>query len=154
MGFIYNPTTEPAHVIAFGNHFTMKPGQIKNFQDHISDFLASERGEFGLVSLPDAFEDPEYQKSEEGQAIMAAKKAEGIAARIRKLKEIVYNNQVSLKQDLEIRNLKVDPRTLASDGELAAMVELAKYQDAESDEAQKKVEKIKALEKKIGKVER
>jgi hypothetical protein len=151
---IMNASAQEQHVVVFGNHFTLKPGQIRNFQDHIGHYMMTDRRDFGLVALPESFEDPEFAKSAEGQKILAEKKAEGCANRVKFLKGLIYNEQVSLKQDLEIANIKVDPRIFSSDGIIAAMEELARYQDQEADAQQQKVERVKALEKKIGKVEK
>lgn len=154
MGLIYNATNEKQHVVVFGNHFQLEAGKIKNFQDHISHYIATERAEFGLVSLPEQFEDPDFSKSEEGKKILAEKKEEGLKRYIGRLKTIAYNNLVSLKQDLEKANLKVDSRSFATDAELDAMELLAKYQASQDDKVEKKVQRIKELEAKIGRIEK
>jgi hypothetical protein len=154
MGLVMNASCETQVFKVFGNVFTLKPGQIKMFQDNISQEIAISRRSFGLVQLPEEFTDPEFARSEEGKKLLLAKKAEGIQNRVQYLKTIVYNLQVSLKNDLDKANLKVDPRALASEGEIAAMEELAKYQDNEEDEKHKKLERVKELEKKLGKAEK
>ncbi len=154
MAFVMNASCETQETKVFGNYFTLTPGQIKNFQDHIAFELTTSRAHQGFVTLPDEFEDPSFKNSDAGKQIIAQKKAEGVNARCRYLKEIVYNNQVSLRQDLEKANIKADPRVFASAGEIAAMEDLARYQDKSEDEAKAKVERIKDLEKKIGKIEK
>ena len=147
---VMNASCEVQHFKVFGNHFTLKPGQIKNFTDDISKFIGYQLRDQGLIELPAEFEDPEFMNSEAGQKKLLEVKAEGDASRVRFLRSIVYNNQVSLRQDLEKANIKVDPRILASDGEIAAMEELAKYSSRQEDENEKKLQRIKELEKKIG----
>lgn len=150
MALLYNTTLEEQHVKALGNHFTFKPGQIKMFQDNVAHWIATMRREQGIVSLPAEFEDPEYKESEEGKKALATAKAEGIKNYLEFHRKIVYNNQKSLKQDLEMANLKVDPATLATDGELESMRLVAKYQALKSDDEQKKVDEVKELMQQIG----
>jgi hypothetical protein len=152
MGMIMNASCETVHTVVYGNHFTLKPGQMKNFTDHVGRFMAIERRYLGLVGLPDECEDPEFVKSPEGQAVLERARKEGIENRCKFLRELIYNNQVSLKNDLDRANIKADVRGFASEGEIAAMQELVKYQVAKDDTEAKKVEEIKKLEEKIGKV--
>lgn len=152
MAMIMNASVETVHTVVFGNHFTLKPGQMKNFTDHVGKFMSIERRYLGLVGLPEQCEDPEFLASPEGKAVVEAARKQGIENRCRHLRELVYNNQVSLKNDLDKANIKADPRAFASDGEIAAMQELVKYQVAKDDTEAKRVEEIKKLEEKIGKV--
>jgi hypothetical protein len=154
MALVMNATNREQHVVVFGNHFTLKPNQIKNFTDNIANFMCADRRDFGLVGLPEEFSDPGFAATDDGKRILAEKKAEGTANYIRRLKQIVYNAQVALRQDLEKANLKVDWKAFASDGEMAAMEELAKYQDAEDSKQADRVEKLKQLEARVGKVEK
>jgi len=151
MGMILNASCETQHTQVFGHHFTLKPGQIKNFQDSIAHFLAINRRNLGFVGLPEEFEDPSYADTESGREILAEKKADGVKARCDYLRGIIYNNQVSMKQDLDRANIKADPRAFASQGEITAMEELVKYQQAKDDAELRKIEKIKQLEMHIGK---
>jgi hypothetical protein len=151
MGLVFNASAEDQHIVVFGNHFTMKAKQIKNFEDRISNFIMTERREFGLVTLPEEFMEPEFKNSPEGKAILEEKEREGIEARTKHLRAVIYNNEVSLKQDLERANIKVDPKVYASSGEVAAYRELAKYRKAQEDLDQAKVEELKKLEAEIKK---
>jgi hypothetical protein len=146
-----NASAETQVFQAQGNWFTLKPGQIKNFNETIADFMSQERRYLGLVLLPEAFEDPtaNYAATPEGKEILSKLKAQGVEARCNYLRQIVYNNQVSLRMDLEKANIKADPRAFASEGEVKAMEELVKYQQQDEDATQKKVEHIQALEKKL-----
>lgn len=150
MGFVLNATNEEQRVRAHGNWFTLKPKQIKQFADNLSMFLIMERGDQGLVGLSEKFEDPEYKLTAEGKAEMATAETAGINAFVEGLRKRVYNNQVSLRQDLEKANIKVDPSALATDADLEAMRLLAKYQKAKDDETQERVNEAKELMKTIG----
>lgn len=150
MGLIYNTTNEQQSVKAFGNWFTFKPKQMKMIDDKLSHFLATEKKEYGLVALKEDFGDPTYLQSPEGQAELAAKENEGVKNYIAHHRSIIYNNQVSLRKDLETANLKIDPATLASDGEIKSMEIVAKYQQQEDDAAQKRVDRVKDLMKSVG----
>jgi hypothetical protein len=154
MAWIMNATAEEQRVKAFGNYFTFKPKQIKVIDDNLAAFLNAERKYQGMVSLSEKFEDPQYRDSPEGKQEILTKEAEGLDAYISHLRALVYNNQVSLRQDLEKANLKVDPAALASEGELEAMKLLAKYQRNQEDARQKKVDMVKELMKTVGPVTR
>ena len=150
MALIFNATNEVQKTKALGNWFEFKPKQIKQMTDDIAHFLAVERGDLGLVGLPEEMEDPEYRSSPEGKAALAEKEQQGIDKYIQALRAVIYNNQVSLRQDLDKANQKVDPAALASAGELQAMRIVAAYQSKKDDAEQKKVDEIKDLIKKVG----
>jgi hypothetical protein len=149
--YVLNALDKEVHVKAFGNHFSFKPGQIKRFSKDIGDFLTKEKGYLGLVGLPSDFDSLDFQNSDEGKAILETKKQEGVRARIRVLEQQVYNLQVSLRQDLEIKNIKADPYIFASDGDVAAMEELAKLQREGKDEDKAKIERLRQLERDLKK---
>lgn len=149
MAFIMNASAEEQTVKVRGNYFHFKPGQIKQFDDSFAHFMVTERAYLGLVDLPRQFEDLEFKGTEEGKKILAEKAKQGIDARVKHLRSVIYNNEVSLRQDLEKKNIKVDPKVYASDGEIAAYEELIKYQSKDSDAAQKRVDRIKELEAKL-----
>lgn len=149
---IYNATKEVQSVKALGNWFTFKPKQIKMLQDDLGQFLAEERADHGLVAIPEKFEDAAYLASEEGKKELGEYEQRGIDAYVRSLRQVIYNNQVSLRQDLEMANLKVDPSSMATDGELRAMQLVAKYQKDEEDKDQKRADEVRELMKKVGTV--
>lgn len=135
----------------FGNYFELKPGALKLVQENVAKFVDIERKELGIVTLPESLEDPDFKASPEGKALLESKRKEGVDARCKKLEWIVYNLQVSLRQDLERANIKADPRGFASDGELAAMEELAKFRANKADETEIRIKRIKDLEDKLKK---
>lgn len=149
MALIMNASCETQTFRVFGNTFTMKPDQIKNFQDNIAHFIVVDRKDLGLVALPEELDDIMFRDSQDGRDLLAQKKKEGVENRVRKLRELIYNEQVSLKQDLERGNIKVDPRIFASEGMVDKYKELAKYQATKEDEEQRRIDVIKDLEKKI-----
>ena len=154
MAYIFNATNEKQSVKAQGNWFEFKPKQIKFFNTNVADFLAQERAENGLVSVSDAFEDPGHKATPEGKAELEAAEIKGIDNYIKFHRAIIANNQISLRQDLEKANLKMDPAVLASDGELRSMEIVAKYQTTQDDRDQKKVDRVKELMTSVGKVSR
>lgn len=149
MGLIYNASNETQKFQAFGNYFEMAPKATKMFTEKLAHFIKTERGHLGLVELDERFEDPAFKATEEGKKALQAKEAEGVDARCAHLRRVIYNNEVSLRRDLEQANIKVDPKIMASDGEIAAYRELAGYKKAEADTAAAKVEELKKLEKQI-----
>lgn len=149
MALIMNATHKTITTKAIGNYFTFKPGQIKVMDEDIARFFATERGYMGFVSLDDRFEDPEFKESPEGKLAIAEARAKGVSARVTYLKQLIYNETTSLKQDLDRANIKADPRSFASDALVDYMEEVASYAKKEEDQVEKKVEKIKELEKKL-----
>lgn len=152
MALIMNVTKEDQTFKALGNWFTIKAGKTKRFEKQFADFIAQERKEYGLVALPEEFDDmdTDYKNSEEGKAKLEALIKSGIESYLAYHRGIIYNNQVSLKMDLEKANLKVDPAVLASSGEIESMKIVAKYQKAQSDEDQKRIDEVKELMKTVG----
>lgn len=150
MAFVYNATEEEQSFKAAGNWFTFKPKQIKNMNDDIATFIALNRKEHGVVVLPQEFEDLDYKNSEEGKKVLEKMTAQGVDAYISGLRAIIANNQVSLRQDLEKANIKADPAAFASDGEIAAMRLVKKYNDKKKDMEQEKINEVANLMKEIG----
>lgn len=147
--YIYNALSKEVVFKALGNHFTMKPGQIKRFNSDIGDFIAKEKGYLGLVALDERFDDPEFKASDEGKALLEERRIDGVNRRVAHLKMIADNLLISLKQDLEIKNMKVDPLALASPGEQSAMEELVSMQRQGKDDEKKKLEQMRALERQL-----
>lgn len=149
MGIILNATNETISVKAHGNWFTFKPKQYKIMNDDLVAFLSAHRAEDGLVELPTDFEDPSHLKTPEGKEAFAKAEAEGVARYVAKLKETVNNCLISMKKDLQMKNIQTDPRAFMSDGEMKALEKLAEYQTAGKDEEQKRVDRARELEKKL-----
>lgn len=147
MAFIYNPRSEKVETKVFGNYMSFPPDKIKYVEQKTAEFIRENRGGLGLVTLPEEFEDPEFRATKEGKRVLAERSKEGIANRVSFLRDIVRNLTVSLRADMDSRNQKGDPRLYASDGEIAAMRELAALQNKEADDQKKRVQEIGELEK-------
>lgn len=156
---VYNPTSEEVKVQAYGNWFSFKPGQYKEMRVEIAEFLTVQKSYLGLVGLPsfitqdipaDEATDAEKEsyKTRKADAIAEAKRV-GIERRIKHLNNIVKNLEVSLRKDMESKNIKIDAHIMATDGEMLAYKELAKYKSASQDESLKRVEELKKLKEQI-----
>lgn len=159
MARVVNATQEEINIcLAGGNWFRFKPGQEKKMNDDVARFIATERKDSGLAVLPDL---PENEDGDVSEEEMAQRKAEHDAAKEAAIqaaldgylafhRSVVYNNQVSLRMDLEQANMKVDPAKLASKGEINSMRILAKYQRAHEDKAEEQAKEFNDLARKVG----
>lgn len=155
MRFIMNALDEDQTTIVHGKHFSFKGKQIKPFQnEEIANTILRERKEMGFVEIPKVAGDDEtsvedYDRSPAGLAIIEDARRHGIEEYCNKLRKQVYNLQVSLKKDLAIKNMNIDPAHLASDGDLKSMEALVKYQSRKEDASHIRAEKAKKLLEKI-----
>lgn len=143
--FLLNATKEVQTVRVHGNYITFPPEKVKLVDEDKGRFICMKRQEQGIVDLPQEYEDPEWRETPEGKAAIEAKKQFGLDNYINGLRKLIYNNQVSLRMDLEKANIKADPAAFASEGELNAMRLVAKYQKSKEDDAQKRVEEVRKL---------
>lgn len=158
MRFVMNALDEDQTTIVHGKHFTFKGKQIKPFQnDTIADVIIRERKEYGFVEVPKietadegAIED--YDRSPVGLALIEDKRKEGIDAYCARLRRTIYNLKVSLKKDLAMKNMAVDPLEMASDGDIKNMELLVKYQSKKEDANQIRLDKARKLDKALEKV--
>lgn len=155
-----NALDEDNKVVVGGNTFTFRPKQIKEiYQTDIAHIITRHKAEFGFVGLPDDLtyiahvkpENFDKQVPEEHKALIEEARKSGVEAYCRRLRQLVYNMQVSLKQDLEKANIKADPKVFASDGDLRNLEQLVKYQAKREDIEQKRIDKLKELEKHLEK---
>lgn len=150
MPIVWNPTQENIEVKVVGKWFSFKPGNKKVMQDGIAHFIATDRKETGLTVLPPEFEEEaDFEKSELGKEMLEKLKTEAIEHLVRHHRAIIANNQISLRQDLEKSNIKADPAIYASPGELKSMQLVAKYQRAQQDAEQQKMDQVKKLMKEV-----
>lgn len=150
MAVVMNALNRENNVMVGGVQFSFKPQQIKfMYNEGIARFLTGPRAEEGFVDLPEGFEEKEKQESEEGKSTILAARQRGVDNYCKKLRQQIFNLKVSLQRDLDQKNFKVDARVYASDGDLFALEELARYQGAGDDSEQKKIDRIKALEEKV-----
>lgn len=150
MPAIMNCLEEENAVMVGGNTFTFKPNEIKwIYQDAIAHFIVSKRYEQGFVEMPAEFEDKFYWSTPEAVKIIAEKRKDGVANYCRKLRELVYNAEVSLRQDLEKANIKADPKSFASDQDLKNRELLLKYQQKKEDSDQNRIKRLKEIDEKL-----
>lgn len=160
MPIVINATEETIQIRLCGNYFTFKPGSQKTMNEDLAKFIANERKDSGLAVLPDR---PENVDSDDGsEQTLAARTAEWEASKkaiiesalnsyISRLRRVIYNNQVSLRQDLEKGNIKADPAAFASEGELEAMRTVAKYQKKDADQDKARIDEVKKLMEQVNK---
>lgn len=131
MPYIMNALSREVSTQAHGKWFKWAAGQIKEIQnENLAMFLSSLRGEEGLVGVADATMELDRSSSEFKDVIEHLRK-EGVEKRINKLDSIINNLEQSLRYDLEKSNIKGDPLTYASKGELSAFKERATLLDFE-----------------------
>ena len=148
--FILNCTDETQVVKVHGNFLTFPPGKVKQVDQDKGRYITMKRKEQGLVELPEAYEDPEWRNSEEGKKTLEEKKAYGLDCFSGEMRRRIYNNQVSLRIDLEKSNIKADPAAFASKGEIEAMRAVAKYQKLKDDDRQKQIDEVNRLVEQTG----
>lgn len=157
MRFVMNALDEDQTAVVGGKHFSFKGRQIKPFQnDEVANVILTMKAELGFVEIPKVKSDDDsvledYDKSPAGLVVIEEKRKSGIEAYCRRLKAIVYNLQVSLRKDLAVKNINIDPSHLATDADLQHMEQLAKYQTRKEDASQIRADKIKKLEKQLEK---
>ncbi len=152
MPLVLNATKEVQSFKVHGAWFVLKPDQSKLMDEDKARFISMERKENGLAVLPAEFEDPEYRATEEGKALLDRLKKEAVDSYVEFHRDIIRNNQISLRQDLAKANEKADPAIYASEGEVKAMELVAKYQEEKNDSEQKKIDRIKELMTQVGQV--
>ena len=155
MGAVINASTKEVTVRAFGKYFTFKPKQIKLMEDKFSRFIAQNKGYLGFAELSEELaSDPEAQKTPEGKKQIQAALEQGIAARVKYLKSLIFNEEVSLQQDLDMKGIKASASAFngASDCLENSYAELVGYQKQESDIAAERAKRVEELKKQLNKV--
>lgn len=149
MPFIMNALETPINTQAHGKWFQWKPRQIKEIQNpDLALFFTEKRGEEGLVGISDNImelpaEDPSRME------FIEERRKEGVQKRINKLDSIINNLEQSLRYDLEAKNMKADPLTFASKGELSAYKERATLSEFERKQAMNVGDEIRKLKAQI-----
>jgi hypothetical protein len=143
MALVMNATSREVQVKIHGSWFTFKPEQIKEMHDGKAFHLASTCAYMGFVMVPDEFSDLDYKASKAGKEKLAELKAQGISNRVQYLEMLKDNELVSLKKDLDQKNLKIDPLTFMSKGMEENLKELATYKKASSQVEAERVARIK-----------
>lgn len=149
MPFIMNALQTPINTQAHGKWFQWKPGQIKDIQNQdLAHFFTQNRGEEGLVGINNDIMEMDVNDPVRLEFIEERRK-EGVQKRINKLDAIINNLEQSLRYDLEAKNMKADPLTFASKGELNAYKERATLSDFERKQAMNVGDEIRKLKEQI-----
>ena len=150
---IANATKENISVKVAGNWFNWGPEKQRVIQnDGIAKFIQMELTDSGLYVIPTLVGEEEEVTPEELEARKEAAKEQIELAKqnaldryIAKHRQVIYNNQVSLRRDLEMASIKADPAAFASEGEINSMRLVAKYQKNAEDAEQAKIDEVKKL---------
>lgn len=148
---LYNTTIDKQSVQAFGKWFTFNAGQVKTIDDKFADFIVKDKKQYGIVALPEAFEDLAFKDTEEGKAIMTEKMVEGRTNRINHIKFIMHNEEVSLRQDLEKSGLRINPNLFSSASYVNLLKEYNEYKRSDDDVQRERVNEIQRLKSAINK---
>lgn len=150
---IANATKENISVKVAGNWFNWGPEKSRVIQnDGIAKFIQMELTDSGLYVVPTLVgeeeeitpEELELRKEAAKETIELAKQ-NALDRYIAKHRQVIYNNQVSLRRDLEMASIKADPAAFASDGEINSMRLVAKYQKNAEDAEQAKIDEVKKI---------
>lgn len=161
MPIVVNATQEEITIKIVGNYFKFGPGKSKTMGKDLATWIQTSEGAkgCGLAVCPDI-----YQENEELDDVTEAdlKKRQAAHEELKKeacenalldyidrYRRVIYNNQVSLKQDLAKSNNPADPAAFISKGELEAMRLVAKYQKRAEDKTQENIDEVKKLMKNV-----
>lgn len=148
MPYVMNALEEPVAVQVHGNWISFHPGQIKLIHnDKIAFKMISDLGYKGLVGIDEAV--MEDKNSPESKQALETARRTGIANRMKKLKEIWDNLDVSLRRDLAQMNITGDVYNYASTGELAALKEMNRYKKYEAAADVDRAEQIRKLKEEL-----
>lgn len=153
MSVTINATQETITLKIWGNWFTWKPGQKKVIRDEeMAKFIAMERKDSGIAVIPELMRDDEEVTPEELDARRAASVGveeeecrNALERYVARHREVIANNQISLRRDLQQANIQADPAAYASTGELESMKLVAKYQKRAEDAEAAKIAEVKRL---------
>lgn len=158
---VINATEETISIKLCGNYFTFKPGASKNMKPELANFIQMDRRDSGLAVVPDLFgedvdmaemSDEQVQaRKDELKEIEATAKEEALRAYLQKYRQVIANNTIHLRRDLEQANIKAAPESFVSDGELEAMRIVSRYQKKDEDKDQLRADEARKLIEKINK---
>lgn len=153
MPIVANATEENVTVKVAGNYFSFKPKQRRVIHNKdIANFIEIDLKHTGLAVLPELMtEDEEVTPEQLEERKVAAKDTEdalisqALDRYVAHHRQIIANNQIHMRRDLESANIKADPAVFASTGELDSMRLVAKYQKRAEDAEQAKIDEVKKL---------
>ena len=159
MAVVINATQETITLRLRGNYFTWNPSQKKVIRDEeLAHFIMTERSDSGLAVISELVKDDEdvtpeelEQRKLDGVGLEEAACHQALERYVSKHRDVVANNQISLRRDLEQKNIKADPAAFASTGELESMKLVAKYQKRAEDAEATKIAEVKKLMEQVNK---
>ena len=153
MALVLNALDRENKVTAGGNDFVFKAKQVKHFyNEDIAKFITSVRADQGFVLLPSELDDaerPELRTGPAYEAVIAELTKRGVEAYCANLSRLIQNEKISLMKDLRQKNDPSDPRYYMHPNMVKNLEELTKYRVKNDDAEQRKVDKIKELEKQL-----
>jgi len=157
MPIVVNATKEEITIKIVGSYFKFAPEKSKTMGKDIASWIQTNPGAkgCGLAVIPDLYQDGE-EIDEVSSADMNARKAaqeelrtqaieSALQEYLDKHRRLIYNNQVSMRQDLGKANIQADPAVFASKGELDAMRLVARYDSKGQDAEQSKIDEVNKL---------
>ncbi len=149
MPYIMNSLDEAVSTQVNGKWFSFKPHEIKMFHnEHIARFISQNRGEEGLVEVPEATVEMDKNSPEYKTAIYEVRRA-GITKYVAKQNSIVRNLEISLRRDYETSGQKGNFLFEASKGELQAYKNLKKYKEYEAKEQLNVADEIQKIREEL-----
>lgn len=149
MAFVISTDIRPVKVLAFGNWFDFKPGQIKNMSENLAAFLTREKKSYGFANLPEAFEDPSYKDTDEGKQHLEAAIESGRRNVVAELMYRKRNLEVSLQKDLDIKGERSNSLIYASEADKEMYRRLAEFAHLNQDKAAQDLAEITKLKETI-----
>lgn len=143
--FVFNTLDKEVKIRVHGSWFVFKPKQIKQMNEDKVDFIATNGGWLGLITLSNKFEEIEHRISEEGKAELEEAAKLGRKSRYEYCQRIFINQTVSLKNELE--GTGIDYRSHLSPELESLFGELASFKKSEVLTNEKNVKKMDELEK-------
>lgn len=150
MALVLSTDVQPVKVQAHGNWFEFKPGQVKNMQKDIADFLCLDKREFGFVALPEALEE-EAPGSEAYKKAIAEANVVGRRNIVAKLNRMRHNLEVSMQKDLDVAGIKASPISMCEDKEAVKTMyrRLAEFKNLETESVEADISEIEKLKEQL-----
>lgn len=142
---VLNCTAEEQQIKALGSWFKFAAGSKKVMRSDLARWIGDQKKDQGLICLPERFNDDEYFNSEEGKTEFLRFKKIGLDGYIAALTRRANNGLISLKNDLDKVNVKIDILRAITPGEAEAIKLLNKYQTQEQDESAKNADELREL---------
>lgn len=150
MPYLMNCLSHPITVQARGSWFSFTPEQIKMIHDPVlAHILVTKKASEGIVEVPEALMESRLEKPEEFKAEIEELRKKGVAVRIQKLEGVISNLEISLRRDLEMKNIKADPLNFASKGEESAYAELSELKSNHRNKLETPADRIRKIKEQM-----